>query len=71
MQGAIEAQRMQGAMEVVKRLEIWAEAVGITLWRGWSVGGNTEKCGRFSSRLRCITIRCTGTEVYAIICDAK
>jgi hypothetical protein len=35
---AKEAQRVQGAMEVVKRLEIWDEAVGATSCRGWSVG---------------------------------
>jgi hypothetical protein len=34
MQGAKEAQRVQGAMEVVKRLKIWDEAVGATSWRG-------------------------------------
>jgi hypothetical protein len=55
----------------VKRLETWVEAVAFTLCRGWSVGGNTERGDRFSSGLRCITSRCTGTEVHAIICDAK
>jgi hypothetical protein len=38
---------MQGAMEVVKRLEIWDEAVGATSCRGWSVGWNAEKGDRF------------------------
>jgi hypothetical protein len=71
LQGAIEVQTVQGAMKVVKRLETWVEAVAFTLCRGWSVGGNTERGDRFSSGLRCITSRCTGTEVHAIICDAK
>jgi hypothetical protein len=31
MQGTIEVQAVQGAMEVVKRLEIWVEAIGFTL----------------------------------------
>jgi hypothetical protein len=30
-----------------------------------------EKGDRFKFRLRCITLRCTGKEVNAIICDAK
>jgi hypothetical protein len=30
---------------VVKRLEIWVEAVAFTLCRGCSVGWNTEKKG--------------------------
>jgi hypothetical protein len=46
LQGAIEVQTVQGAMEVVKRLEIWDETIAFTLWKGWSVGGNTEKCDR-------------------------
>jgi hypothetical protein len=54
-------------MEVVKRLETRVEAVAFTLCKGRSVGGNTEKCDRFSSGLRCITSRCTGTEGNAII----
>jgi hypothetical protein len=47
MQGAIEVQAVQGAMKVVKRLETKVEAVAFTLWKGRSVGGNTEKCDRF------------------------
>jgi hypothetical protein len=39
MQGAKEAQEVQGAMKVVKRLETWDEAVAFTLCRGWSVSG--------------------------------
>jgi hypothetical protein len=38
LQGAIEVQTVQGAIEVVKRLEIWDEAVGAIFRRGWSVG---------------------------------
>jgi hypothetical protein len=39
LQGTIEVQTVQGAMEVVKRLETWVEAIGVTSCRGWSVGG--------------------------------
>jgi hypothetical protein len=39
MQGAIEVQAVQGAMEVVKRFEIWVETIAATFCRGWSVGG--------------------------------
>jgi hypothetical protein len=37
MQGAIEVQSVQGAIEVVKRFETWFEAIGLTVFRGWSV----------------------------------
>jgi hypothetical protein len=40
---------VQGAMEVVKRFEIWDEAVGITLWRGWSVCGIQRSAIVFNS----------------------
>jgi hypothetical protein len=49
MQGAKEAQRVQGAMEVVKRLEIWVEAIGVTFYRGWSVGGIRKSAIVFNS----------------------
>jgi hypothetical protein len=39
MQGAIEVQGVQGAIEVVKRLEMLDETVGATSCRGWSVSG--------------------------------
>jgi hypothetical protein len=39
MQGAKEVQTMQGAMEVVKRLERQVEAIAVTFYKGWSVGG--------------------------------
>ena len=47
MQGAKEAQRVQGAIEsVVQRLEILVGAIAITLCKGQSVGWKTEKKGR-------------------------
>jgi hypothetical protein len=38
LQGAIEVQNLQGAMEVVKRLQIWVGAIAFTLCKGRSVG---------------------------------
>jgi hypothetical protein len=47
MQGAKEAQRVQGAIEsVVKRLEIGVGAIAITHCKERSVRWNTEKKGR-------------------------
>jgi hypothetical protein len=71
MQGAIEVQAVQGAMEVVKRFEIWVETIGVTFCRGRSVGGIQKSAIAPQYRPRCITSRCTGTEVHAIICDTK
>jgi hypothetical protein len=45
LQGTIEVQNLQGAMEVVKRLEIWVGAIAIPLWKGWSVGGIRKRKG--------------------------
>jgi hypothetical protein len=33
----MEVQKVQGAIEVVKRFETWFEAIGLTVCRGWSV----------------------------------
>jgi hypothetical protein len=67
MQGTKEAQRVQGAIEVVKRLEMLDEAVGATSCRGWSVGGIRRSAIAVQNRPRSITSRCTGTEGNAII----
>jgi hypothetical protein len=45
LQGTIEVQNLQGAMEVVKRLEIWDEAIAFTHWKVWSVGGIRKRKG--------------------------
>ena len=71
VQGAIEVQQVQGAIEVVKRFETWVKTIGVTFWKGWSVGRETEKCDRVSQKSRCITSRCTGTEGNAIGYDAE
>jgi hypothetical protein len=71
LQGTIEVQTVQGAMEVVKRLETWAEAVGVTFCRGWSVCGRQRSAIALQYRLRCITSRCTGTDRNAIVYDTK
>jgi hypothetical protein len=71
LQGAIEVQAVQGAIEVVKRLEPWVEAVAFTLCKGRSVGGIQKSAIVPQYRPRCITSRCTGTEGNAIIYDAK
>jgi hypothetical protein len=39
LQGAKEVQAVQGAMEVVKRFEIWVGTIGATSCKGRSVGG--------------------------------
>jgi hypothetical protein len=59
LQGAIEVATMQGAMEVVKRLEIWIEAVGATFCRGGLWGEIRRRAIVFQHRPRCITSRCT------------
>jgi hypothetical protein len=64
-------QQVQGAMEVVKRLEIWVKTIGATSCKGWSVGGIQKRAIANKYRPRCITSRCTGTEGNAIIYDSK
>jgi hypothetical protein len=71
LQGAIEVQTVQGAMEVVKRFEIRAEAVAFTLCKGRSVGGIRKSAIAPQHRPRCITSRWSGTCLSAIVYNAK